>query len=124
MNGHEQRQIDELKDDVRNLGKQLNDFTAEARERGAEIVGLLNTAVATAQGDRSRLESEVRGNKLACDDNHDRAMKAVDTVHDVAMQRIDRLKAERRWLLGTAVTGVIAAIVAMIGGWAENVFGR
>lgn len=113
MNSHEQRQIDELKDDVRTLSDQFSDFRAEARERGAEIVGLINTSNAQAQGDRSRLEAEVRSNKLACEDNNDRAMR-----------RIDAVKANSKWWLGTALAGVVAAIVAMIGGWAENFFGK
>ena len=113
MNGHEQRQIDELKDDVRSLGKHLSEFTAEARERGAEIVGLINTSNAEAQGDRSRLEAEVRANKVSCDDNHGRAMR-----------RIDAVKANGRWWFVTAVGAGVAAVMALVGGWAENYFGK
>ena len=113
MNGHEQRQIDELKDDLRQLSEGFSEFRAEARERGAEIVGLINTSNAEAQGDRNRLEAEVRANKLSCDDNHGRAMR-----------RLDAVKANGRWWFVTAVGAGVAAVMALLGGWAENFFGK
>ena len=119
-----QRQIDDIKGNQSALNQQFQDFSGEARERGAEIVGLLNTAVAVAKGDRDRLEAELRSFKLACDDNHDHAMRAIGEKHGVAMKRIDALKAERRWFIGVAITAVIAAAASMIGGWAENFFGK
>ena len=124
MTGHEQQQIDELKDDVRGLSRQLNDFIPEARERGAEIVGLINTANATAQGDRNRLESEVRLNKLACDDNHDRATQASTANHAVAMKRIDTLKASRTLWFSAAIAAFAGFVASIAGGWSENFFGK
>ena len=113
MNGHEQRQIDELKSDVRHLDKKVSDFIGEARERGAEIVGLINTRVAERMGEHDTLKVEMAALKAATDDSH-----------QVAMRRIDALKANSRWWAGTTIGAAIAALVAMLGGWAENWFGN
>ena len=113
MNSDEQRQINELRHDVRQLAGSFSDFVGEARERGAEIVGLINTRVAERQGDHDTLRAEVQSIKAGSDENH-----------AVAMRRIDALKASGRWWFGTAITTALAALVAILGGWAENVFGK
>ena len=113
MNGHEQRQIDELKGEVRDLAKSFGDFVGEARERGAEIVGLINTRVAERMGDHDTLRSEVHALKASSNDNH-----------RVAMNRIDALKANNRWWGAAVITATLTGVGAMVSGWAENFFSK
>ena len=131
MNNHEQRQIDELKGEVhqlaegfrefRGLARQdhrelrdtFSDFRGEAREARAEIIGLINTHVEQGTGIYKVLEAEVRANKLGCDDNHDRLLAQIRESRDT-----------RKGWMSLAVAAVIGGLTAMVGGWAENFFGK
>lgn len=131
MNSHEQRQIDELKGEVHQLSEgfrefrglirqdhremrdSFGEFRGEAREARAEIIGLINTHVEQGNGAYKVLEAEIRSNKLACDDNYDRLQG-----------QLREGRASSKLWLSTALAAVVAFITAMLGGWAENFFGK
>lgn len=121
---HMQRQIDELKGDVRQLAESFNDSRIESKAERTEIIGLIKELRAEVNGEYNGLRNEVHANRLKSDDDLDRALQTSAQNHQVAMKRIDNLKASRTVWLSTAIAAGVAFVASMVGGWAENFFGK